>query len=115
MGRALILLGQKSVNQKTIESYQLLIGEKYLSTNYDPSWERTQFFEKVSDTFVRRVLEQNQDMELLFCNGIVINHQTGEHEEVQKLEDRHSAQFTEKLNSRLIERKDGGLLPPSAN
>lgn len=82
------------------ESYQLLIDCSYIPVSYEGSPEREIFFESLSKIFVRRLLEENKNLEIRTFNGLRINPETGEYERILKLDE----MFVNQLGYKIINR-----------
>lgn len=115
MKKALILTGKEKTTERVVESYQLLIDCSYISTFYEGSGERILFFEELSDTFVRRMLEENSPLEVGVYNGLRINTQTGCHERISKLEEELVGYLSEMISTKLKQSKVGIIPIPSRN
>ena len=102
MDRAFLLTGKVNTEQGSQESYQLLIDCNHVSVIYDGSSERILFYKEVSETFVKRILQEHSPfLEVGIVNGIWINPETGNNELLPKLEEILVDQFSEIICDRL--------------
>ena len=115
MERALLLTGRIETAQGSGESYQLMIDCSYISATYDGSSERIPFYEEVSDTFMKRILEESSPLEVGVFNGLRINPQTGSPERLPRLEESLMNQFSEIVCSKLRQSRIGTIPVPSRN
>jgi hypothetical protein len=102
MERAILLLGQESVDNRVVESYQLLIGCNYLSRTYDGSEDRYLFLDEASDAFARRILDEGTFLEVSVFNGLRIE-DSNSHRRLPPLEKVKEKQFSEKVCDRIRE------------
>ena len=80
------------------ESYQLLVGLDYVHSNFDNTFDRAEFYDKVSDAFVKEILQKSREhpmLKLSVINGLRINSETGRNERIAPLEDALVEQFSE--------------------
>jgi len=116
MKKAFLFTGKEVTGEKTVESYQLLVGLDYIPASYDYSKERAVFYEEISDAFASRMLQEMSPLELGVVNGVRINLKTKRPERIQKLEEEHIAQLTERISVKLQENIEGIVVPaPSQN
>ena len=87
MNRALIMVGKEIIEGTVTESYQLLIGCDYLSSQYNESEQnRSQFLEEVSEKFANKIIDGESESVGLF-NGLKIDKRTNKPVKIQRLED----------------------------
>jgi|SRR3989338_2111768 len=101
MERALLLVGKVETEEGSRESYQLLIGPNYIHTTYDGASDRRAFYDKTSNAFVERIIEESRPLELGIFNGLRINPETGSNERLQQLEKEIAAQLLDMVCSKL--------------
>ncbi len=113
MDRAVIFTGKEETEQGRVESYQLMIGCKYISACYDGSDDRVLFLEEVSDNFVDMILRERHSLEVGVFNGFKINPQTERHGIIPKLEEALVSYFSERVCTKLKQSRFGMTIPAS--
>lgn len=102
-------------NESGTENYQLLIDCEYISTNYDQTVERNQFFEEISNIFAQKILEVKYPVVFGILNGHKINLQTDKLEKLPKLEEMLEKQIAELICCKLIQNPVIKKFDPSLN
>jgi hypothetical protein len=75
------------------ESYQLLAGRAYCSTDYNHSVERDKFYEALGNVFAKRIIAQKAPQAVHFVNGAWFNPETAKLESRQAIEEQHADQL----------------------
>jgi hypothetical protein len=100
MKKAIFLIGRLNESE---ESYQLMIGNNYLTTTYNKSTPREEFYAETIDRFVTKILQEKSPLEGGVFNGLRINPESGDNEKITKLEEALFSQFHEKIRKRIEE------------
>lgn len=112
MDRVILLTGKVETTRGMMESYQLVIGGDYIFATYGGFERREQFYDETSRRFARRILEESQSLEVGVSNGLRINPQTGNIENLSKLEEGSVKQLIKNIYTRLSQNSTGEIIIP---